>query len=91
MFPFETIEPDTMALALRALAWTLGDSDRAYRLLALTGLSPEDLRSRASEPAVLAATLCFLENHEPDLIACAKAIGAAPADLIAARRCLETR
>jgi len=46
MCPFETIEPDDQALALRALAWTLGDPDRAGRLLALTGLDPGDLRAR---------------------------------------------
>jgi hypothetical protein len=89
MSPIETIEPDDTALALRALAWTLGAPDRAGRLLALTGLSPADLRARAGTPAVLSATLCFLENHEPDLIACAAAIGATPAALVAARRRLE--
>ena len=91
MYPFETIDPDDSALALRALAWTLADSDRAHRLLALTGLTPADLRSRAADPAILSATLCFLENHEPDLIACAAALEVEPAELTAARRRLETR
>ncbi len=77
------------ALALRALGWTLSDGDRAARLLALTGLTPDDLRARISEPSVLAATLGFLEAHEPDLIACADGIGVTPADLVAARRALE--
>ena len=89
MCPIETIGPDDQALALRALVWTLGDGDRASRLLALTGLDPDDLRARAGDPAVLAATLCFIENHEPDLIACADALGVLPGDLIAARRRLE--
>ncbi|HEU4961163.1 MAG TPA: DUF3572 domain-containing protein [Sphingomonas sp.] len=89
MCPIETIEPDDAALALSALTWTLGEPDRAARLLALTGLSPADLRARADSPDVLAATLCFLENHEPDLIACAEAIGSTPAALVAARRHLE--
>jgi hypothetical protein len=43
------------ALALRALGWTLVDSGRALRLLDVTGLTPADLRSRASDPAVLTA------------------------------------
>lgn len=77
------------ASALAALVWTLGDDNRAQRLLALTGLTPDDLRLRVSSPEVLAAVLGFLEAHEPDLIACADAIGASPADLIAARRNLE--
>jgi hypothetical protein len=89
MCPIETIEPDDAALALRALAWTLGDLGRAERLLALTGLDPATLRARTGEPAILAATLCFLENHEPDLIACAEALEVKPEALVAARRRLE--
>ncbi|MBA4049192.1 MAG: DUF3572 domain-containing protein [Sphingomonas sp.] len=77
------------SLALRALAWTLGDAARAERLLALTGLTPEDLRARAGAPAVLAAVLGFLESHEPDLIACAEALATTPAALVAARAGLE--
>ncbi|HEX7656414.1 MAG: DUF3572 family protein [Sphingomonas sp.] len=91
MFPFETIEPDDAALALRALAWTLAEPDRASRLLGLTGLTPDDLRARAGESSIHIATLCFLENHEPDLIACADALGLAPAALVAVRQRLEAR
>lgn len=75
--------------ALAALGWVLADGDRAARLLALTGLTPDDLRTRLSSSEVLAAVLGYLESHEPDLIACADATGIAPADLIAARRSLE--
>ena len=77
------------ALALRALGWTLGDGARAERLLTLTGLTPDDLRQRLDDPGVLAATLGFLEAHEPDLIACAEALDVAPAQLVEARRILE--
>ena len=77
------------AIALSALGWTLADDDRAQRLLALTGLSPDDLRSRVGEPALLAATLRFLEAHEPDLIACAEALNVEPVELIEAQRALE--
>ncbi len=77
-------------LALHALAWTLAEPARAERLLATTGLAPEDLRSRVGDPAVLAAILGFLEAHEPDLIAAAAAIGSTPAALVAARHALET-
>ncbi|KQS05120.1 hypothetical protein ASG11_02700 [Sphingomonas sp. Leaf357] len=76
---------DASALALRALVWTLVEPERAIRLLDVTGLTPADLRTRASDPAVLAATLSFLENHEPDLIACADGLGVTPAALVAAR------
>jgi hypothetical protein len=77
------------ALALAALAWTLGEQPRAERLLAVTGLSPEGLRERAGEPALLAAVLAFLENHEPDLVACAASLRCAPEALVRARMELE--
>ncbi|MEI9853119.1 MAG: DUF3572 family protein [Sphingomonas sp.] len=88
----ETNPPgDTAALALHALAWTLGEPARADRLLALTGLDAAGLRARAGEPALLAAALGFLEAHEPDLIACALALGVSPSQLVAARAALESR
>ncbi len=77
------------ALALHALGWIVGDGDRAARLLALTGLTPEDLRARIGDPSLLAAVLGFLEAHEPDLIACADALEVPPVALIDARRRLD--
>lgn len=84
------IVADPVAIGLQALAWTLSEQSRAERMLALTGLAPEDLRGRADQPAVLAALLGFLEAHEPDLIACAAGIGVPPQALVAAREALET-
>lgn len=80
---------DAAALALRALAWTLAEPARAMRLLDLTGLAPADLRSRASDPAVLAAALGFLAAHEPDLLACAAELGVTPGAIVAAHQALE--
>ena len=77
--------PDPAALALGALGWVLGDEDRAGRLLALTGLTPEALRGGLGDPAVLGAVLEFLGQYEPDLIAAAAHLGVEPADLMAAR------
>lgn len=85
----DTNEADPEALALAALGWTLADGARAGRLLALTGLSPDDLRAGLGQPATLAAVLHFLEGHEPDLLACAEALGVTAPALIAARRRLE--
>jgi len=70
---------------LKALAWTLDDPARARRLLDLTGITPEDLRAGADDRGMLAAVLDFLAGHEPDLIACAEALGLGPADLIRTR------
>jgi hypothetical protein len=80
---------DGETLALGALGWVLADDARAERLLALTGLTPAGLRARVGERDFLAAVLRFLENHEPDLIACAGALGVSPLALIAAREGLE--
>ena len=81
----ETNKDSDFALALAALGWLLGDNVRAARLLAVTGLTPDGLRDGVGDSAVLGAILAFLEAHEPDLIACAEAIGQEPAALVAAR------
>lgn len=80
-------EAETLGLA--ALGWVLGDGDRAARLLALTGLGPDDLRARIGDPALLAAVLGFLEAHEPDLLACGEELDVTPAALVGARERLE--
>jgi hypothetical protein len=85
----ETNEDTASALALAALSWAVQDETRAQRLLALSGLTPEDLRARISEPALLAAVLGFLEAHEPDLLACAEALDVSPVELVSARSILE--
>jgi hypothetical protein len=89
MLKDRTNPPDPEAMALSALGWVLADADRAQRLLALTGLAPDDLRLRLREAGVLAAVLGFLEAHEPDLVACAEALEVSPVELVAARRALE--
>ena len=68
-------------MALAALAWVLSDTPRAERFLALTGLSPETLRSAIDQPATLRAVIEFLCAHEPDLLAAAESLGIAPARL----------
>lgn len=77
-------DPD--ALALQALGWVLTDEDRAQRLLALTGLTPDILRDRLTDRTVLAAVLDFLSNHEPDLMLAADALGVDPQVLLSARK-----
>lgn len=78
-----------MALALAALAATLGDARRAQRFIELTGIGTEELRERAADPELLSALLRFLEAYEPDLLAVAEDLGVAPFDLVEARRELE--
>ena len=80
---------DSETVALAALAATLTDERRAERFLSITGLSPDGIRSSLGDRRTLAACLGFLEDHEPDLVAVAEAIGEQPATLIAARAELE--
>ena len=84
-----TNDNDPVAVALAALAATLGCERRAQRFIDLTGIGTEELRARAAEPVLLAALIRFLEAHEPDLIAVAKAVGVEPAELVEARGQLE--
>jgi hypothetical protein len=74
---------DVRTLALRALGWVLSDDARANRFLALTGLTPEDLRSRLDSPELQRAVFDFLAAYEPDLIAAAEALGVEPAQFAA--------
>ncbi|HKX77635.1 MAG TPA: DUF3572 domain-containing protein [Novosphingobium sp.] len=76
------IDPET--LALTAIGWLLGDRDRTDRLLALTGMTPDSLRTGLGDRAVLAAVLEFLSSHEPDLLAAADALGVEPRVLASA-------
>lgn len=78
----DTNSEDRGAIALQALAWTLADDRRAQRLLALTGLDAEGLRQRIADPALHEAMFAFLQAHQPDLVACAGALGVAPASLL---------
>ncbi|WP_353960785.1 DUF3572 domain-containing protein [uncultured Novosphingobium sp.] len=76
---------DPQTLALNALGWIVIDDDRAGHFLALTGLTPDELRASLGYPSTLAAVLEYLCGHEPDLIAAAEALGCRPQDLVAAR------
>jgi hypothetical protein len=80
---------DPLALALAALAATLGDTRRAQRFIDLTGIGTDELRARAGDPALLAALIRFLEAHEPDLLAVSEELGVSPELLVEARRELE--
>ena len=88
MLPKQTPN-DPVALALAALAATLGCERRAQRFLDLTGIGTDELRARVGEPALLAALLRFLEAHEPDLMSVSEELGVTPGALVEARRKLE--
>lgn len=80
---------DSATLALLALGWLLSDGERAERLLALTGMTADDLRQGAANPRILAEIIRYLEGCERDLMAAAEAAGTSPARLVNARVELE--
>jgi len=80
---------DPHVLALGALGWLLGDTDRGQRFLSLTGLRPDALREGLCDPAVLAAVLDFLAANEPDLVAAAQSLDVTPQELSGAGEMLK--
>ena len=79
---------DAETLALQALAHVAADQAALDRLLALTGLAPDQLRARAADPAVLAGVLDYLLGSETDLLAFCSAMNIDPALPARARRLL---
>ena len=77
------------ALALHALGWIVSDEPRAERLLGMTGLDPDGLRTSLGDRATFAAILSFLTAYEADLVACAAALDVEPEALAAAAARLE--
>jgi hypothetical protein len=74
------------ALALRALAFLAEDPERLGRFLALTGIGPGELRSVATDPALLGGVLDHLLADERLLVAFAEANELEPEAAARARR-----
>ncbi len=75
-------------LALGALAWISRDERLAGRLLALTGVTPVDLRNGVGDAEFLGFVLDFLLADEEALLAYAAAAGLDPAQVMRARAAL---
>jgi len=78
-------ETTAQTLALQLVGWILSDVARVERMFSITGLDPDSLRASLSDPAALGAIMDFVINHEPDLLACADALGIRPAAIVTAR------
>jgi hypothetical protein len=63
----------------------LADERRADRLLALTGLTPDELRGSLMEAPTHAAVLDFLLGNEADLVAAAEELDVPPQAFAQAR------
>ncbi|MEM7685259.1 MAG: DUF3572 domain-containing protein [Paracoccaceae bacterium] len=75
-------------LALQALGWLANDAERAEAFLGSAGLSPGDLRERASDPEFLGFVLDHLLQDEAALIAFCEEAGLAPDRPLRARAAL---
>lgn len=74
----------SQAIALKVLVWILQNDNRAERLIAVTGITPADMRASLNEAWLLSAALSYLESYEPDLMQCAKDIEISPEQLVEA-------
>ena len=68
-------------LAVQALTYIAGDSERLGRFLAVTGIGPAEIRAAAREPGFLIGVLDYLAGDERLLAAFAAETGADPADI----------
>ena len=77
-----------LACAVDALSFLARDGARIERFLLATGLSPDDIRSVAAQPAFLVGVLDHLLADEPLLLIYCEEAGVPSEDVWAARRTL---
>ena len=75
-------------LGLKGLTWLAGEPETLLRFLDVSGLKPGDLRSRASDPEMLAAVVDYLLANEALLTAFCEREGIDPASVQKARMLL---
>jgi uncharacterized protein DUF3572 len=76
------------ALAIQALTFIAGDSERLGRFLAITGIGPGEIRAAAGEPGFLAGVLEYMAADESLIDAFATEAGLDPGDVGRARAAL---
>jgi len=77
-----TTDPEATAVAV--LGWLANDPEMFGRFLALTGVTPEQVRQAVGDPGFLGGMLDFLMNHEPTLMAFCQETGTTPETVAAA-------
>lgn len=65
-------------LGLQALGWIAGQEDLAGAFLGATGLTADDMKTRASDPEFLGFVLEFLMGDEDSLLAFCQDLGVQP-------------
>jgi hypothetical protein len=76
-------------LALEALAFVAGSTIDLARFVENSGIAPDELRTRAEEPAVLAAVLAFLLSDDERLLAFCAEQGIEPKKIHGAEHALQ--
>ena len=76
------------ALAIQALTFIAGDSERLGRFLAVTGIGPAEIRRAAGEMGFLAGVLEYMASDDRLIGAFAGENGLDPADVERARTAL---
>jgi Protein of unknown function (DUF3572) len=79
---------DAELIAAQAFAFLAAESSRLDRFLALTGLSPDDVRHVAGTTDFLAEVLAHLANDESALLVFTSEAGIKPDDVIRAEHLL---
>jgi hypothetical protein len=69
------------SLAVQALAFIAGDSERIGPFLAATGIGPDMIRAAAREPDFLAGVLDYMTSDDALLVAFAHETGHNPFDI----------
>ena len=75
-------------IGVEALLWLAGQPQILGRLLAASGLAPEELRVRAGDPEMLGFMLEILLQDEPSVLAFTAEVGLPPDAVLQARAAL---
>jgi len=73
---------------LAAVTFIIGDDAIRERFLALSGLSPQEIRGNIQDSDFLSSVLEFLVSHEPDLVAFSEITHEKPETIVKAWRTL---
>ena len=86
--PLSMAQEAAEALAIQALTFIAGDSERLGRFLAVTGVGPAEIREVAREPGFLTGVMDHLASNERLLLAFCSENGISPADFAKAHTAL---
>lgn len=78
-------EEGAQLLAIEALSFLATDPERLERFIALSGLSPENLRAAAADPGFFLAILDYIASDESLLVTFAANAGHDPQTILKAR------